>query len=82
MASCKFVITDSGGLQEESTALDFPCFTLRPNTERPSTLIANHGTNQMIKKISDIELKECSSSMDIWDGKSAERIRDILLDKL
>ena len=74
MANCKYVVTDSGGLQEETTALDIPCFTLRENTERPSTLIENHGTNQLIHKISEIELKECKSSMDLWDGKSAQRI--------
>ncbi len=78
MANCKYVITDSGGLQEESTALDIPCFTLRENTERPCTLIENHGTNQMIHKISDIELKECKSSMDLWDGKSSTKIKDII----
>ena len=58
MANCKYVVTDSGGLQEESTALDIPCFTLRENTERPCTLIENQGTNQLIKKISEIELKK------------------------
>ena len=78
MANCKYLVTDSGGLQEESTAMDIPCFTLRENTERPSTLIENNGTNQMIHKISEIELKPCKSSMDLWDGKSSERIRDIL----
>jgi UDP-N-acetylglucosamine 2-epimerase (non-hydrolysing) len=74
MANCKYVVTDSGGLQEESTALNIPCFTLRENTERPSTLIEQNGTNQLIHKISEIELKECKSSMDLWDGKSSERI--------
>jgi UDP-N-acetylglucosamine 2-epimerase (non-hydrolysing) len=78
MANCKYVVTDSGGLQEESTALNIPCFTLRENTERPSTLIEQNGTNQLIHKISEIELKECKSSMDLWDGKSSERIRDKL----
>jgi UDP-N-acetylglucosamine 2-epimerase (non-hydrolysing) len=74
MANCKYVVTDSGGIQEETTALDIPCFTLRENTERPSTFIENFGTNQLISKISDIELKECKSSMNLWDGKSAQRI--------
>lgn len=78
MANCKYVVTDSGGLQEESTALDIPCFTLRENTERPSTLIENNGTNQLIHKISEIELKECKGSMDLWDGKSNMRIREII----
>lgn len=79
MANCKYIVTDSGGLQEESTALDIPCFTLRENTERPSTFIENNGTNQLISKISEIELKECKGSMDLWDGKSSEKINDILL---
>jgi UDP-N-acetylglucosamine 2-epimerase (non-hydrolysing) len=57
MANCKYVVTDSGGLQEESTALHIPCFTLRENTERPSTLIENQGTNQLICKISDIKFE-------------------------
>ncbi len=78
MANCKYVVTDSGGLQEESTALDIPCFTLRENTERPSTLIENNGTNQMIHKISKIELKPCKGSMELWDGMSSERISNIL----
>ena len=72
--NCKYVVTDSGGLQEETTALDIPCFTLRENTERPSTLIENHGTNQMINKIGEIELRECKGSMDLWDGKSSVKI--------
>tara|TARA_B110000305_G_C19456787_1_gene651492 strand:- start:310 stop:2421 length:2112 start_codon:yes stop_codon:yes gene_type:complete len=80
MAQCKYVVTDSGGLQEESTALDIPCFTLRENTERPSTLIENNGTNQMIHKISEIEFKECKGSMDLWDGKSSVRINTYLKD--
>ena len=80
MANCNYIITDSGGIQEESTTLNIPCFTLRPNTERPCTLIENYGTNQLIKKISDIELKECSNRMDLWDGKSSERICKILIE--
>ena len=50
----KFVITDSGGIQEETSALGIPCYTLRPNTERPSTLIENGGTNSLIKRINEI----------------------------
>lgn len=78
LANCEFVVTDSGGLQEESTALDVPCFTLRKNTERPSTLIENSGTNQLINKISDIKIRVCKGSMDLWDGKSSERILEVL----
>lgn len=78
LANCKYVVTDSGGLQEESTALDIQCFTLRETTERPSTLIENHGTNQLIHKISEIELKECKNSMNLWDGNGSERIYEKL----
>lgn len=79
MANCKYLITDSGGLQEESTSLDIPCFTLRENTERPCTLIENQGTNQLISKISEINFKECKGSMDLWDRKSSERINKLLI---
>jgi len=79
IANSKYVVTDSGGIQEETTALDIPCFTLRENTERPCTLIENHGTNQMISKISEIELKPCKSCMKFWDGKSSESILTELL---
>jgi len=78
IANCKYVITDSGGLQEESTALNIPCFTLRDNTERPSTLIENNGTNQLISKLSDIVLKECKGNMKLWDGNASERICNII----
>lgn len=50
----KFVITDSGGIQEETTSLNVPCFTFRENTERPITLIKNSGTNTLIKNINNI----------------------------
>jgi UDP-N-acetylglucosamine 2-epimerase (non-hydrolysing) len=79
IANCKYMITDSGGIQEETTALDIPCFTLRENTERPSTLMENHGTNQLIHKISEIELKECKGKMDLWDGKSSVRVKKYYL---
>ena len=78
IANCKYIITDSGGLQEESTSLNIPCFTLRENTERPSTLIENNGTNQLISKISNIVLKECKGNMKLWDGKASERICNII----
>ena len=78
IANCKYVVTDSGGLQEETTALDIPCFTLRENTERPSTLIENNGTNQLIRRVREIELKPCKGSMDLWDGVSSLRINTIL----
>ena len=79
MANSAFIITDSGGIQEESSALNIPCFTLRDNTERPSTLIENGGTNKLIKSV-----LECS----IYDKMcicrhnyvcSSNKIRDYLL---
>jgi UDP-N-acetylglucosamine 2-epimerase (non-hydrolysing) len=79
----EFVITDSGGIQEETTAVDIPCFTLRNNTERPLTLIENGGTNSLIKNINEIKLRnEYCSSHKIktqWDGYASDRITNIFL---
>ena len=54
LSQAKIVITDSGGVQEETTSLAVPCFTLRPTTERPYTLIENGGTNILIDQIKQI----------------------------
>ena len=80
IANSKYVITDSGGIQEETTALNIPCYTLRDNTERPSTLIQNGGTNQLIKRILDIKpyYNIYHSPNKLWDGHSGERICNIL----
>jgi len=83
----RFVITDSGGLQEETTYLGVPCLTLRPNTERPVTI--SQGTNQLtsIDRIKvDIENILNGSGRrikipEMWDGKSGERVIEELLDK-
>ncbi len=80
------VITDSGGLQEETTAIGIPCLTLRENTERPITIEV--GTNILIgsdmakltsevAKIRNNESKN-GSVPELWDGKAAERIARIL----
>lgn len=53
-ANAKYVVTDSGGVQEETSAFGVLCYTLRPNTERPSTLIENGGTNTLISDIKQI----------------------------
>jgi UDP-N-acetylglucosamine 2-epimerase (non-hydrolysing) len=79
------VLTDSGGIQEETTYLGIPCFTLRDNTERPVTIRA--GTNMLLgldpARISEIpallEAPRSDSSVGPtppakWDGKAAERI--------
>jgi UDP-N-acetylglucosamine 2-epimerase (non-hydrolysing) len=81
-AHCRFVITDSGGIQEETTFRRVPCLTLRPNTERPSTVTI--GTNELVpfdietvqNKINSI-IEGTYKKGDIppmWDGKSTERI--------
>ena len=81
----KLILTDSGGLQEESTALGIPCLTLRENTERPVTV--THGTNRVVgTKTADI-LAGYRDALaggqekrvpELWDGHTAERIRDLL----
>lgn len=82
------VLTDSGGLQEETTGLGVPCFTIRENTERPVTV--DEGTNTLIgtsgdaiidayKKLKAGEIKS-GRIPEMWDGKAAERIVSILAD--
>jgi len=80
IANSQYVITDSGGIQEETTALNIPCFTLRNNTERPITLIQNGGTNQLIESIQDIKPYNNIYPFNnkLWDGHASERICKIL----
>ena len=82
--STKFVLTDSGGIQEETTIMDVPCLTIRPNTERPITI--TDGTNTLVS-LEQVE-QEVANVLDgkgksgrkpqLWDGKTAERIVDVL----
>tara|TARA_Y100001954_G_scaffold211102_1_gene237679 strand:+ start:829 stop:1932 length:1104 start_codon:yes stop_codon:yes gene_type:complete len=86
----KLIITDSGGIQEESTFLKVPCITVRENTERPST--CEIGSNKLMannfKKISEYAnsimtgKKVDSGVPDLWDGKSADRISSIIVNFL
>jgi UDP-N-acetylglucosamine 2-epimerase (non-hydrolysing) len=91
MENADCIITDSGGIQEETAFLQVPCITLRDSTERPITI--QLGTNQLIPTL-DSEIifaktKEILSGnikkghqIPFWDGKAAERITDILIEKL
>lgn len=87
MSNAALVMTDSGGIQEETTILGIPCMTLRENTERPVTI--TEGTNQLVEITSKgilecfAELKKNKYSIQgkipqYWDGKAAERIRDTI----
>ena len=82
MSRARLVLTDSGGIQEETTVLGIPCLTLRSNTERPVTL--THGTNRLIGTNPEAivsmalqALNESGRSSDrppLWDGLASERI--------
>lgn len=79
-ARSRLVVTDSGGLQEESTYLQVPCLTLRPNTERPITI--SQGTNKLTKVDSlwsDLERALNGKAVhgqipELWDGQTAQRV--------
>jgi UDP-N-acetylglucosamine 2-epimerase (non-hydrolysing) len=84
-AHARIVLTDSGGLQEETTALGVPCLTLRKNTERPVTI--THGTNRLVGIDPQAILGGYYEAMStppqaarppLWDGHTAERIADVL----
>jgi len=87
MMNSKFMLTDSGGIQEETMVLGIPCLTLRDTTERPITL--THGTNTMVGNDKEKIIQEADNILsgnekkgscpELWDGRTAERIVRILL---
>ncbi len=86
LSSARLVLTDSGGIQEETTCLGIPCLTLRENTERPITITS--GTNRLVGSDPDRILAAASTALSrsmphasrphLWDGKSASRILPII----
>jgi UDP-N-acetylglucosamine 2-epimerase (non-hydrolysing) len=87
MADAKLVVTDSGGMQEETTFLGVPCLTMRASTERPATV--THGTNTVVGDhlgraddlLHEILAGRASKGGAVagWDGKAAERVADALV---
>ncbi len=86
MREAKLVITDSGGIQEETTVLGIPCITVRENTERPVTV--KEGTNTVVGRDSDVLMRVALDALEgrgksgkvpeLWDGKTAQRIVEVL----
>jgi UDP-N-acetylglucosamine 2-epimerase (non-hydrolysing) len=84
--SAALVLTDSGGLQEETTVLGVPCLTLRENTERPITIA--QGTNLLVGLNPDRIVEEGRQALrgegkrgtvpELWDGKAAERMAEVI----
>ena len=91
MDNAALIITDSGGIQEETTYLQVPCMTFRDTTERPVTV--DLGTNFLMKDLNPetvrIQMEDILNGNakqgvipPLWDGKASERIANILVDKL
>ena len=86
IAQACFVLTDSGGVQEETTYLGVPCLTMRENTERPSTI--TQGTNRLVGLDPDKIIAEGLHALqaasrrhivpELWDGRASQRILDVL----
>jgi UDP-N-acetylglucosamine 2-epimerase (non-hydrolysing) len=86
MAGARLVLTDSGGIQEETTALGVPCITLRENTERPVTLEV--GTNRLAGMTRDGIVTAAAAALDsfhrppripdLWDGRAADRVVTVI----
>jgi UDP-N-acetylglucosamine 2-epimerase (non-hydrolysing) len=82
MADARLVVTDSGGVQEETTVLGIPCLTVRETTERPVTV--THGTNTVVGRDPDRLVRKAAAIVtrpplpkdppELWDGRAGERI--------
>jgi UDP-N-acetylglucosamine 2-epimerase (non-hydrolysing) len=86
VAGARLVLTDSGGIQEETTVLDVPCLTMRPNTERPITI--SHGTNRLVRPEEVVPaatevlrgpVRPQGPRPPLWDGHAGARIADDLV---
>lgn len=96
MANARLVLTDSGGIQEETTVLGIPCVTIRENTERPITVkmgtnivagtqkenIISAAFSQLNKPYQPYKPNNATNPIPLWDGQAAKRIVDILVEKL
>jgi UDP-N-acetylglucosamine 2-epimerase (non-hydrolysing) len=90
MQNAMLLLTDSGGIQEETTYLGIPCITIRENTERPITI--ELGTNVLVGPNAERIIEETNKILsgnakkgqvpELWDGKAAQRIVKILVDRL
>lgn len=89
-STARFVLTDSGGLQEECCVVGTPCLTFRDNTERPATLAKNGGTNYLVgtdrssvMELFQLILKQSRKPFrpPLWDGFTANRILDVLIQR-
>lgn len=85
-AEARVVLTDSGGIQEETTVLGVPCVTIRENTERPITI--TEGTNRLAGMDPEMVVEAARGALDdrreplrpeLWDGQAGERIADVLI---
>jgi UDP-N-acetylglucosamine 2-epimerase (non-hydrolysing) len=87
MRAARIVVTDSGGVQEETTVLGVPCFTIRENTERPITI--SEGTNELVPDVRALPARVHARAIGApdgrvptgWDGRAASRVIDAIVER-